>query len=100
MVARFLGDKRVKAIRDEIRTAKNSHNCDACYWYDRSGYGEVDFSAEDWSIIQAAKEDKWKIKAGEKYRHVVHVEGGEFSTYRAKLGMDALCSRNSLFPEC
>jgi hypothetical protein len=87
----------VDTLSDINQIARNSYPCDACEIWLNTGYDESDVSADDWLIIEGARADKWKIRKGTKYRKVVSVDNGLFSTYRARIDMDALCSRLDLY---
>ena len=89
----------MEIINDTIQTASKFYNCDACRLFLNSNYGQDDVSADDWLIVQGAEADRWKIRAGQQYRKIVYKDGG-FVTYRGRIDMDSLCSRNQLFEEC
>lgn len=54
----------MKILTETIRKANKEHRCDACYWWDRSNYGEQDVTSEEWKTIQLAQQDGWKILKG------------------------------------
>lgn len=88
----------MEIISDTIQTANKFYTCDACRQFLNSNYGQADVSADDWLIVQGAEADRWKIRAGQKYRKIVYKDGG-FVTYRGRIDMDSLCARNELFEE-
>jgi len=87
----------MRILSDVTHVAKKNHPCDACRQRNRSNCVKKDMSADDWLIVEAAKADNWKILRGQVYRKAVFVHEGELVTYRARLGMDALCLKNELF---
>ena len=89
----------MRILSDKIQRAKKSYPCDASHTWLDSSYRQIDVSADDWLIVQGAKADKWKIIAGQEYRKVVYIYGGDLMTYRARLDMDSLCTRLKFFDE-
>lgn len=78
-------------ISDETLTARKHYYCDACYWWQRSGYTLDDCETADQKLlVEAAIADKFKIKPGQAYRKVHGKDQGEFVTYRARPGMDTV----------
>jgi hypothetical protein len=78
-------------LSDEIVYARKHYDCDACYWWLRSGYTLDDCENSDQKlIVEAAIADKYKIKPGQAYRKVRGKHDGEFCTYRARPGMDSV----------
>ncbi|MDH2244860.1 hypothetical protein N5J76_03120 [Pseudomonas sp. GD03855] len=86
-------------LRDEIRTARKAHPCDAYYWFDRSCYGEQDVEPEDWKTIEAVRADGCQILQGMKHIYQVGVDGDGFSEFRARQDMDEICRKYDLYPE-
>ena len=81
-----------RVFMDKIVTAKKHYRCDACEEWIRSGYSLDDCETSDQRlIVEAAEADKWRILPGQHYRKVTGIHEGDFCTYRARPGMDALC---------
>jgi len=89
----------MRILSNTIQSAISIYPCDACDLWLNSGYEECDVSADDWLIIQGAKSDNWTIKRGQKYRKIVAIDNGQFSAYRARLDMDALCNRLDFYAD-
>lgn len=51
-------------LTEKLRRANKDHNCGACYWWDRSNFGEKDVTADEWLLIESAKSAGWKILKG------------------------------------
>lgn len=86
-------------ISDTTQIAAKSYPCAACEIWLNTGYDQSDVSAGDWLIVEGAKADNWRIHKGTKYRKIVSVDNGQFSTYRLRLDMDALCQRLNLYED-
>ena len=84
---------------EKIRTANKYHPCDACYWWDRSNYGQKDVSPDDWLIVEAAIADKFKITPGTKYLYKTFVYDGSVQNFKGRLDMDKICHKYDLYPE-
>lgn len=89
-----------RVFTDKIVTAKKHYRCDASEQWLRSGYTAAECeTAEQRLMVEAAEVDKWRILPGQAYRKVTGIHEGEFSTYRARLGMDAVCSGLDMWDE-
>lgn len=86
-------------LQYKIRTARKHHVCLACYWFDRSCYGQQDMDPDDWLIVEACKSDKWKIIPGQRYLYSVGIDGGEFTEFKGRLDMHNICLKYDLYPE-
>ena len=89
----------MRTLSDEIHVARKHYECDACWHWLQSGYSEMDVSADQALVIQAAEADKWKIKPGQKYRRATYVDGGDFQTFRARIDMDKLVYKLGFYEE-
>ena len=82
-----------RVFTDKIVTAKKHYRCDASEQWQRSGYTVDDCETpEQRLMVEAAEADRWRILPGQAYRKVTGLHEGEFSTYRARPGLDALCA--------
>jgi hypothetical protein len=86
-------------LSDTIQTSMAFYPCDACEIWLNTGYDKPDVSVGDWLVIEGARADKWKIRKGVKYRKIISIDNGQFSTYRARLDMDNLCNRLDLYED-
>lgn len=87
-----------RVITDKIMTAKKHHLCDASKQWMRTGYDVSDCETDEQRlIVEAAEADKWRILPGQSYRKVTGIHEGDFCTYRARPGMDAVCNDLCLF---
>jgi hypothetical protein len=87
-------------LKDEQRTARKVHDCDASYhWRNYGPPADVELSAGDLRAVEDAKADEWKIKPGQRYRYVVQREGRQLEAYRARLDMDRLCQAHDLYDD-
>lgn len=89
-----------RVITEKLVRARKDYTCDACYWWNRSGYTAEDCGTDDQRlIVQAAEADGFMIRRGQMYRRVTGMDGGEFVTYRARPGMDSVCTNLELFQD-
>lgn len=86
-------------LRNKTRTARRHHVCGAWHWFDRSGYGRIDVSADDWLIIEAARADGGRILPGMQYIHQTSVDGDGFCDFKARMDMHGICLKYDLYPE-
>lgn len=87
-------------LSDKERTARKFYDCDASYhWRNYGPPPDVPLTADEVMVLEGAKADKWKIRPGQRYRHVVQREGQTLEVYRARLDMDALCQRHDLYDD-
>lgn len=83
-----------------VVTARKAYRCDACHWWDRSGYGIADCETEEQKhALEEAQANGWKIHPGQKYLRVTGIQDGELVTYRARPDMDELCTALDIFDE-
>jgi hypothetical protein len=80
-----------RVLTSKLTQARKHYPCDACYWWDRSGYGLDDCeTSEQRLMVEAAQADKWRILPGQMYLKVTGVFEGAITTYRARPGMQAV----------
>ena len=85
---------------DKVVTAKKPYRCDASEKWKCAGYTLADCeTVEQRLIVEASEADKWRIFPGQAYRKVTGINDGDFFTYRARPGMDAVCVDLCLFDE-
>ena len=89
-----------KLLSEEIVTARNNYACDACYWWLRSGLTADDLHSDDQRLIlEAAEADNWMILKGQQYLRQTLVHDCQMTTYRARIGMNSVCTELDLFPD-
>lgn len=89
-----------RVLTDKIVTAKKHYRCGASKQWMRSGYTVAECeTSEQRLIVEAAEANKWRILPGQAYRKVTGIHEGEFSTYRAMPGMDAVCRDLDMWDE-
>jgi len=76
-----------------------TYHCGASDWIDNSGLGEADFGAEDWATIEQARAEDWEIKKGTQYIQTSGKWEGEFSVFRARLDLDAICKKHDIYQD-
>jgi len=89
----------MQILIEQIRKANKEHRCDACYWWDRSNYGEQDVTPDEWKVIESAQQDGWKIVKGQKYLFQSFVYDGMIQTFKGRLDIDEICKKYDLYPE-
>ena len=90
----------MRVLSSTIHTARKYYWCDACNTFLQSNYGPYDVSADDWLVIEGARDDRWKITPGSKYRKLTIKDGKDILTVRNRLDVEAVCQRHDLFDEC
>lgn len=89
-----------RVFADKIVIARKHYRCDASKQWLRAGYTVAECeTSEQRLMVEAAEADKWRILPGQAYRKVTGIHEGEFSTYRARPGMDAVCSDLDMWDE-
>jgi hypothetical protein len=87
-------------LSEKIVTARNNYACDACYWWLQSGLTADDLHSDDQRLIlEAAEADKWMILKGQQYLRQTGVQDCQMTTYRARIGMNSVCTELDLFPD-
>lgn len=86
-------------MRDETRTARKHHPCDAWEWFCRAGYGDDEFEPDDLLIIQAVRADRGRILPGMPYIYQTSVDGDGWGEFKARQDMHAICIKYDLYPE-
>lgn len=79
--------------------ARKDYPCGAWEWIDNSGYGQADFKPKDWQIIEKARKDGFMIKKGMEYTKISGKFDGEFTVFRARLDLNAICVDYELYPD-
>lgn len=78
--------------------ARKDYHCDASE-YINEALGESIFSFSDLRLIAKAKQDKWRIKKGQKYIKVKGKWDGDFCVFRARPELNDLCLKHDLYYE-
>lgn len=79
--------------------ARKEHKCVAYEVILESGYGELDFTTEEWHRFQSMKLKGGKIQAGEIYLFWSGFCDGEVFTSRANIDMESIVSHYEWWDE-
>jgi len=79
--------------------ASKTFNCQASDWINNADLGQADYSPEDWATIKKAQFEKWEIRPGTQYTKTEGKWEGEFSVFRARLDLDAICQKYGIYQE-
>ena len=80
--------------------ARKDYHCQAADWVEEMrGWDEEQFTAEELPIIRQAKKEKYRILKGTKYIKVTGKYDGEFSVFRARKDLDAICKKYDLYED-
>ncbi len=79
--------------------ARKVYHCEASDWIDNCGFDESDYSPEDWAAIEKARAENWEIRTGTKHLKIQGKWEGEFSTFRARLELDAICHKYQIYQD-
>ena len=89
-----------RVLSDRIVKAMKPYPCDAsAVWNNASMSANDCVTVEHQMFLSAAEADNWRILRGQSYRKVMGIYEGEFCTFRARVGMDALCQYFGLYDE-
>lgn len=89
-----------RVFTDKIVTAKKHYRCDASEQWRRSSYTLSDCETDEQRLmVEAAEADLWRILPGQAYRKMTGIQDGDFCTYRARPGMDAVCHDLEMWDE-
>lgn len=84
-------------LSDKLVQARKHYECEACYWWNRSGYTIDDCeNADQRLVVEAAEADGWRILPGQMYRRITGVFEGSMCTYRARPGMQSVIQQLDL----
>lgn len=86
-------------LKDELRRARKSYNCDAYQWFHACGMRRDELTHDQQMILDAADADKGCILPGQAYYYRRGVHEGRMFTWRSKPGMDAVCEAHNLYDE-
>ena len=89
-----------RCLSEKIVTARKDHTCDASIWWLNSECGIEELRSDDQlAEVKAAEADNWMIRKGQQYLRATGVIDGEIFTYRARIGMNRVCTELDLFPD-
>ena len=80
-------------------TARKEYLCRAFEWLDCMGVHPDDVEPEEWALIEKARKDGGKILPGMKYIKVTGKWDGEWSTFRARPELNAICHKYDIYQE-
>lgn len=81
------------------QTARKDYHCQASDWILNAGLSERDYDPVDWAELEKAKSEGWKILKGTEYIKMQGKWDGEFSTFRARPELNAICQKYDLYFE-
>ncbi len=76
--------------------ARKDYECEASEWI-LNACDPDEFSKEDREVIEKAKSEEFMIRKGEQYTKTTGKLEGEFTTFRARLDMNAICIKYDLY---
>ena len=86
-----------RVLNSGLLTAGKHYPCDACAIWNRAGMSLNDcITKEQQLIVEAAEADRFRILPGQKYQKVVGIFEGQFTTYRARPGMNTVIEQLGL----
>lgn len=86
--------------RVRTQVARKDYRCDAADCIgDKLGWDEREYEEEDRPAIHRAKEEGFKILKGSRYVKVDGVWEGEWSVFRAREDLDAICHKYEMYRE-
>lgn len=77
--------------------ARKNYTCNAADWLLNTDW--EDFSKEDVVTILLARKDGFRILKGEKYVKVTGKWEGEFSVFRARPELEAICQKYDVYDD-
>ena len=86
-------------LKDEMRTARKHYKCDAFAWFHNCGMRRDELTADQQLLLDAAEADKGRILPGQKYNYRRGVYEGSMFTWRARPGMDSICTDHGLYDD-
>jgi len=80
--------------------ARKDYHCQASDWIDNTlGWGEEDYDEDDRAVIKKALSEGCRIISGTKYLKVSGRYDGEFTTFRAREDLHAICEKYDLYED-
>lgn len=81
--------------------ARKRYHCDASDWINNFGLEDVvcDCTDDEKAALKRAEQEGWKILPGTKYVKCSGVWEGDFSVFRARPELNAICLRLDLYDE-
>ncbi len=89
-----------RVISTTTQKANKDYNCDACYWWNKAGFGLDECeSIEQMVVFETAEKEGFKILRGQKYIKQIGINDGELCVYRARIDMNDICHQLDVFPD-
>ncbi len=79
--------------------ARKDYHCEASDWIDNSGLGEEDFGIKDWAVIENARAENWQIRKGTTYVNTKGKWDGDFTVFRARTDLNAICRKHNIYQD-
>lgn len=91
-MSEFLSERKIKHARKD-------HRCAACEWIANTDISEIEMSFSELRSIVRARQNKWKVKAGEPCIYRVFKDGGSIDAFYFIPEIDAICSKYEIYQE-
>ncbi|APD92032.1 hypothetical protein BM525_19305 (plasmid) [Alteromonas mediterranea] len=75
--------------------ARKTYQCDACEWL--VNVGTDDLSEDELSLYEQAKSENFSVQPGQTYVKVEGIWDGEFTVFRARPEINAICTKHKLY---
>lgn len=86
-------------LKDEQRHARKHYKCDAFALFHNCGMRSDELTPDQQLLLDAAEADKGRILPGQAYHYRRGVHEGRMFTWRARLGLEAVCVAHNLYDE-
>ncbi len=84
------------SLRTESKPrARKAYECDACEWL--VNVGTDDLSDDELTLYEQAKNESFSIQPGQTYVKVEGIWDGEFTVFRARPEVHALCIKHNIY---
>jgi hypothetical protein len=77
--------------------ARKEYRCDASDFLLNIGLDCQDWTIEEQKAIDDARDQKWKIPKGTKYEKCEGMFEGEFTVFRARPDINAICTNHGFY---
>jgi len=88
-------------LRESTPVARKFHSCQACEWLlmDDGWRINNEFKFSELRAVVRAKQNGWRIVAGQKYINAVVIWDGDFGVFKAIPEIDAICHKYKIYGE-
>lgn len=81
------------------QVARKNYSCDASEIIINTGYVKEDFTPDEWELFCKAHAEDFKILKGSEYIKTKGKYDGDFSVFRARPEIDAICVKYDFYLE-